>query len=311
MRKDAGVDGKAQLWQRGVSQLFTELNTEIRDPASFGGMIEVIDRGELSIAHIAAAAQRVCREEPRRPSSPEDRLFLNVQLEGSSTVLSARGKMRLAAGDCILIDPHQPFMLEFTQSLRQLCVQVPDWWLREKLSCPLEAVVGWPLNLYRGSGSVLLSSLGALLDPLPGEANVGAELLELFGDVLADCLRIAALGQGGLAASPAERGISVRLRQFVSEHYRDETLSPAVVAQELGCSLRNIHKISAENGTSFGVLVLETRLAAAAHALALPASKTRISAIAYDCGFADISNFNRSFRRKFGTTPSRYRANRA
>jgi AraC-like DNA-binding protein len=34
----------------------------------------------------------------------------------------------------------------------------------------------------------------------------------------------------------------------------------------------------------------------------------KISAIAYDCGFGDISYFNRMFRQRFGETPSDRRA---
>ena len=33
-----------------------------------------------------------------------------------------------------------------------------------------------------------------------------------------------------------------------------------------------------------------------------------IGAIAFDAGFADLSHFNRSFRRRFGGTPSEVRA---
>jgi AraC-like DNA-binding protein len=32
--------------------------------------------------------------------------------------------------------------------------------------------------------------------------------------------------------------------------------------------------------------------------------KIPISTIALDCGFGDISNFNRAFRRRYGITPS-------
>ena len=34
----------------------------------------------------------------------------------------------------------------------------------------------------------------------------------------------------------------------------------------------------------------------------------KISTIAYDCGFADVSYFNRMFRRSYGASPSDIRA---
>jgi AraC-like DNA-binding protein len=46
----------------------------------------------------------------------------------------------------------------------------------------------------------------------------------------------------------------------------------------------------------------ELRLRKAADLLARP--EGRISDIAFDCGFNDLSYFNRCFRRRFGLTPS-------
>jgi AraC-like DNA-binding protein len=48
---------------------------------------------------------------------------------------------------------------------------------------------------------------------------------------------------------------------------------------------------------------LELRLRRAAEWLA-QAGDRRISDIAFDCGFNDLSYFNRCFRRRFGLTPS-------
>jgi AraC-like DNA-binding protein len=49
------------------------------------------------------------------------------------------------------------------------------------------------------------------------------------------------------------------------------------------------------------------RLRKAADLLA-HAGERRISDIAFDCGFNDLSYFNRCFRRRFGLTPTAARA---
>jgi AraC-like DNA-binding protein len=44
-------------------------------------------------------------------------------------------------------------------------------------------------------------------------------------------------------------------------------------------------------------------------ALRLSRSDDRVIDIALDCGFGDVSNFNRAFRTEFGTSPRAYRKN--
>ncbi len=64
-------------------------------------------------------------------------------------------------------------------------------------------------------------------------------------------------------------------------------------------------------GTSFSSFVLAQRLARAWRMLAGSRhAEQTISAIAYACGFGDLSYFNRAFRRAFGATPSDIRAAR-
>jgi AraC-like DNA-binding protein len=54
--------------------------------------------------------------------------------------------------------------------------------------------------------------------------------------------------------------------------------------------------------------VLEQRLLLAHRLLCgIRGRKEKISTIAYDAGFRDLSYFNRSFRRRFGMTPSEWR----
>jgi len=55
--------------------------------------------------------------------------------------------------------------------------------------------------------------------------------------------------------------------------------------------------------------MLRTRLHRAA--VKLRRSSDTIAAVALDCGFDDLSTFNRQFRRATGLTPSAYRARRA
>lgn len=87
--------------------------------------------------------------------------------------------------------------------------------------------------------------------------------------------------------------------------YTDPQLSPEQVARRVGISTRYLHELLHETAASFAERVQELRLAKAFALLTNPHSGARkISDAAYAAGFNDLSYFNRSFRRKYGLTPT-------
>ncbi|WP_051389793.1 AraC family transcriptional regulator [Bradyrhizobium sp. Ec3.3] len=89
----------------------------------------------------------------------------------------------------------------------------------------------------------------------------------------------------------------------------DRTLSSTTIAARHGVKPRYVRKLFEGDGTSLSQFVLALRLQRALEMLKNPEfAGHEIRAIALDCGFSDISYFNRSFRRAYGTKPSDIRA---
>jgi AraC-like DNA-binding protein len=85
----------------------------------------------------------------------------------------------------------------------------------------------------------------------------------------------------------------------------DPGLSAITIALLLGVTPRYVHLLLEETGKSFTRHVLEQRLERAAALLRDPQLRHRkIADVAAKAGFADLSYFNRAFRRYFGVTPS-------
>lgn len=122
-----------------------------------------------------------------------------------------------------------------------------------------------------------------------------------------------ALGTTGEIADIAKRrGLrAARLQAAKSHVLRNigrHDLSAATVAAQLGVTPRYIHMLFDTEDETFIEFVLSRRLIRVHRML----SDSRfdpltISAIAFDAGFADLSHFNHSFRRRFGATPSEMR----
>ena len=88
----------------------------------------------------------------------------------------------------------------------------------------------------------------------------------------------------------------------------DPDLTAVTVADLHGITPRYVHLLLEETGKSFTHHLLERRLDKAAALLRDTRWQDRkIADIAAEAGFLDLSNFNRGFRRRFGTTPSKLR----
>jgi len=105
---------------------------------------------------------------------------------------------------------------------------------------------------------------------------------------------------GGLRAARL-----LAIKQDIARGLDQPDLSVAALAARHGCTQRFIQRLFESEGTSFTDYVLTQRLACAHRMLKDPCRDgDKISTIALDAGFGDLSYFNRVFRRHFGDTPS-------
>jgi AraC-like DNA-binding protein len=108
-------------------------------------------------------------------------------------------------------------------------------------------------------------------------------------------------------------GIGAARLELVKKHIQARLRDPALgidsVSKGQGVSPRYVQRLFEREGTTFSDHVRACRLDLARAMLGNPGTfADRISTIAYDCGFSDLSHFNRSFRQRFGMTPSDIRA---
>jgi AraC-like DNA-binding protein len=133
-----------------------------------------------------------------------------------------------------------------------------------------------------------------------------------IGRTLTDLVALA-LGAGRDGAEIARmRGLrAARLREVVTTikaGFDHPGFSAEVVARKLGLSPRYVRDLLQETGQGFTDRVLELRLQKA-RTLLMDSHHDRLKVIdiALGCGFNEVSYFNRSFRRRFGASPTQFR----
>jgi AraC-like DNA-binding protein len=135
----------------------------------------------------------------------------------------------------------------------------------------------------------------------PDKYNATVRLLAFFADQLS-----ALSNQLVTEKSNAEPPLVLRAREYIDKH-RTEELSLADVAKASGASVFHFCKLFHKaTGLKFTDYVARVRLEDARTRLLNP--NLRISEIAYDVGFQSLTQFNRTFKRVFGQSPSGFRA---
>jgi AraC-like DNA-binding protein len=147
------------------------------------------------------------------------------------------------------------------------------------------------------------------------DALATPELRHLAVNHIHDLLILAIDSVGDAREQAANRGLKAarlrRIKAYVNQRLGQGELSIETVADAQALTQRYIQRLFEAEGTTFSVFVSRQRLARAYRLLGDPRrAGAAIGVIARDCGFGNISHFNRLFRRLYGFTPSDVRAGR-
>jgi AraC-like DNA-binding protein len=237
-------------------------------------------------------------------------LMVNDDVTFAGVMTSAWGASQLGRsldlhpGDWSLLSNNDVSEIVIPEECRFLAFSVPRAAIK-----PLVPDIGAAFARRIPASSPALQMLTRYLD-LARRDNVVTmpELAAAFTDHVCDLL-VLALGPTRDAAEQARtRGLSAArlqaIKDDIADNLRRPELSVHTIAARLGVSVRYVQRIFEESGLTFTAYLTEQRLAAAYKALRRAPADVPVSTIAFDCGFADVSHFNRSFRQMFGCTPS-------
>jgi AraC-like DNA-binding protein len=136
-------------------------------------------------------------------------------------------------------------------------------------------------------------------------ALAAAHLYDLAALVLDDVVRGGAARNGaGLRAARLDL-----VKKEVRRHLQDPDFGIEAAARRQGITPRYIQRLFEAEGTTFSEFLRDSRLELAFDRLRRSApGESSIAMLAYDCGFRDLSSFNRGFQRRYGASPSDIRA---
>jgi AraC-like DNA-binding protein len=248
---------------------------------------------------------RALRSRETMAAQGSDDIALGINLGGPLQFTHGVQELVLGDGDAVLVSLADLYRFAHRPPGGLLALRVP----RDQIA-PL--VTGVEDRCYRRIPACE-PALKFLLDYAriaEGEQRIAcANLRHLFVRHVYDLMALMIGATQDAAELAHGRGLKAArlnaIKRDIAGNIDHSDLSVNALAARHGLTPRCVQRLFEAEGVTFTEYVVSQRLARAHHMLSDPSRETdKISAIAWDCGFGDISHFNHLFRRRYGLSPT-------
>lgn len=295
------------LYREAVCKVYMPWSPEFKADREFHARVEALPvGGDAWVSRIRCTPHTTLRTLPDIANSPRECLFVAYFLSGQHQ-MEKGGRANLAKpGDVLVCDSSEPLRVTMNAAPQDFVVlTVPKAHL-DTPHDPSEYFSNTLLGQNRTPLANCMSLIGqrmvsASAEELTSLYNACLQLLPLEGGIFDD-------GEQADLAGPKAHYLLRQILTHIDANIASAELSPHEIAKRFGISVRYVHKLFIACGATFCSYVTAKRLDYVRKDLVSPPSRhLPISFVAYRWGFNDLSSFNRSFKIRFGCTPSNYR----
>jgi AraC-like DNA-binding protein len=290
-------------WNRAIARTYFPLELGFRSAPGFSGELDVWSVGNVSISRNVSDGMIYRRHERHLLNETEESFLITVP-EISEVTFAQEGKeVRCRPGAFLVERSHLPYDFSYAEANALWVLKVPSAVLRARIGQP-ERLATLTFDSTRGVGALFVDMI-RLSAPRIDEMN--DEARDLTGKHLVDLLATAVEADdrvlGGGATSVQSAHLK-RVERFVRANLADSDLSPQIIAERCGISVRYLHQLFESQGATVCSWLRHQRLLMCDESLRDPLNRKSIAEIAYQWGFGDQGQFGRHYRAYFGCTPS-------
>lgn len=245
----------------------------------------------------------------RREFIDNDDVVMTVGLTSGCEAHQLGRLLNLGRGEASVLTASEPAFLKVPTYGEYINVRAP---LRaiSPLVADLDTAYGRSIAAENAALQLLTRYIGILEDT---EALAAPDLRRQIITHIHDLMALTIGATRDATEIAKGRGVRAALLRIIKEDIAAQLdragLSVATIGARHRIKPRWIQRLFEREGTTFTEYVLAQRLARAHRLLADPRyASQKISTIAFNVGFGDLSYFNRAFRRRYGAAPSELRA---
>ncbi|MFI8219712.1 helix-turn-helix domain-containing protein [Streptomyces sp. NPDC085932] len=242
----------------------------------------------------------------------EEFLHLGMIVRTSAVTTREGDKVVLEPKDLVFCDPAPRDVPQFDDDCRMTVFRIA----RRHLGVPssdLDRVLGATVPGRGHPGALVSDFLSALAaEARSPRALIGDRLTRSALDLVAVLVMELLEAESAQEVSRAERAgheMLSRIRAYIDRRLTEPDLSPGSIARAHHISVRYLHKLFQNDGTTVGRWVRQRRLDSCRRELSRDRSRgVTVAAVANHWGFSSPAHFSRTFRQAYGMTPSQWQA---
>ncbi|HEY7228865.1 MAG TPA: helix-turn-helix domain-containing protein [Pseudolabrys sp.] len=288
------------FWRETICNTIFSISPEAPDE-HFSARVRVRSSGSLRFAMCQSTSYEIIRTQRDISRAPADYYIVYLQMRGQTFINQCDEIAGMDCNDIVLFDCRRPYRAALSNDGVRAVAVLPrpminsrSPWLGER-----------PLHKIHSTSQYVDLARRHLLQLMSEKLN------ECETDLLTEnlCNLLALASAPDIPRSPLRTELqTAALLAFCKQNLHRPELSPKLVAAHFGISLRTLHGRFEKFGTTFGRWLLEMRLDRCSRVLKDPNQRRYISELAYNCGFNDLSHFNKAFRNRFEMSPTEWRA---
>jgi AraC-like DNA-binding protein len=304
---DIPPHSRRQFWQNIVSETYYRLDLSFAGGHDFRGSLGAWSLGPVSISRNVSDALLYRRHEHHLLNEREECFLITVP-ELAEVRFEQDGKdVRCRPGAFLIERSHLPYEFSHRDPAALWVLKIPSAVLRARISCP-ERFATLQFDASRSIGALFVDAIrlvGLRIEEMdePARALMGKHLIDLLATAIEADERVLA----GHSSSVRNAHLH-RCEHFIRARLDNMRLTPQMIADGCGISLRYLHQIFEREGVTVCTHIRNQRLSMCDAMLRDPNCRKSISEIAYQWGFGDQAQFSRNYRGRFGCTPSEARA---